>query len=112
MGAMIVTTTNHVEGKQITNYLRIVAGETVFGMNVIRDLGASVREIFGGRAGGYEKELVNAREEALREMVDRALELGANCVVGVALDYSPIGQGGGMILVTATGTAVTLSDQS
>lgn len=106
---MIVTTTHTVEGHEINNYLRIVAGETVAGINAFKDIGASFRNFVGGRSGVYEKEILNARETALAEMVDRAIELGAHGVVGVDVDYQTLGDGQ-MVLVSATGTAVTFAN--
>lgn len=105
---MIVTTTNTVEGRNIEQYIRIVAGETIVGINMFKDIGAGLRNIVGGRSGAYEGEVLQAREAALGEMVQRAIELGANGVVGVDIDYESLGQGG-MIMVTASGTAVRLS---
>lgn len=105
---MIVTTTPSVEGYTIDQYLRVVCGETIIGIQVFKDIGAGFRNIFGGRAGAYEKELAEAREAALGEMVQRAMKLGANAVVGVDLDYEVLGQGN-MLMVTAGGTAVTIS---
>lgn len=102
---MIVTTTSTVEGRPVSEYLRVVAGETVVGINMFKDIGAGLRNIVGGRSGGYEKEIVNAREQALGEMVQRALDLGGEGVVGVKIDYESLGQGG-MVMVTASGTAV------
>lgn len=102
---MIVTTTNSVEGQTIAQYIRVVAGETVVGINMFKDLGAGIRNIVGGRSGGYEGEILQARETALGEMVQRAIDLGANGVVGVDIDYESLGQGG-MVMVTASGTAV------
>lgn len=105
---MIVTTTNTVEGQTISQYIRVVAGETVVGINMLKDITAGFRNIVGGRSGDYEGEIKQAREMALGEMVQRAIELGANGVVGVDIDYESLGQGG-MIMVTASGTAVTFS---
>lgn len=106
---MIVTTTHSVEGRQITEYLRVVGGETVAGINMFKDIGAGLRNFVGGRAGSYEGELIKARENALAELVNRALELGADAVVGVEMDYSALGQANDMLMVTATGTAVRLN---
>lgn len=103
---MIVTTTNSVEGKRILEYYGIVFGEVVSGVNFIRDFAASITDFFGGRSNSYEDELINAREAALREMAGRAESLGANAVVGVDMDYEVLGQSNGMIMVTASGTAV------
>ncbi len=106
---MIVTTTASVEGHQIQNYIRIVAGETVVGINMFKDIGAGFRNLVGGRSSAYEGEIIQAREQALGEMVQRAIELGANGVVGVKIDYESIGPQGGMMMVTASGTAVSLA---
>lgn len=102
---MIVTTTNSVEGHQIAQYLRVVSGETIVGINMFKDIGAGFRNIVGGRSAAYEGEVQQARETALGEMVQRALELGAQGVVGVDIDYESLGQGG-MMMVCASGTAV------
>ena len=103
---MIVTTTYNVEGRQISEYIRVVAGETVSGINMVRDLAAGFRNIVGGRSQAYEEEMINARENALAEMVQRAIELGAEGVVGVDIDYVTMGSDNGMMMVSATGTAV------
>lgn len=103
---MIITTTNSVDGKRILKYYGIVFGEVVSGVNFVRDFAASITDFFGGRSNSYEDELINAREAALREMAGRAQSLGANAVVGVDLDYEVLGQSNGMLMVTASGTAV------
>ena len=103
---MIVTTTNSVEGKRILEYYGIVFGEVVSGVNFMRDFAASITDFFGGRSNSYEDELINARAAALREMAGRAESLGANAVVGVDMDYEVLGQSNGMLMVTASGTAV------
>lgn len=103
---MIITTTNTIEGQKIKEYKGLVTGETIIGVNAIKDIFASVRDIFGGRSGTYEKELQNAREIALMEMQKAAEALGANAVIGVDLDYEVLGQGGSMLMVNASGTAV------
>ncbi len=105
---MLITTTNSIEGKRIIEYRGIVAGEAIMGANVFRDLFASIRDFVGGRAAGYEKVLNDAREEALREMAERAQALGCNAVIGVDIDYEAVGQGGSMLMVTAAGTAVVV----
>ena len=106
---MIVTTTDHVEGKRVTGYLGIVSGEAVVGTNIFRDLMAGIRDIVGGRAGGYEQELRQAKEAAVSEMMDEARRLRADAVVGVDLDYEHLGGGNtSMLMVTANGTAVRL----
>ena len=102
---MIVTTTPSVEGRRITAYHGVVTGETIIGANIFRDLFAGIRDIVGGRSGAYEKVLAEAREQALREMQDRARALGGNAVVGVDLDYEDINN---MLMVSASGTSVTV----
>ncbi len=103
---MIVTTTTAVESRPVREYLGVVAGETILGANVFRDIGAQIRNITGGRAAGYEKELRKARETAISEMEAQATELGADAIVGVDIDYETVG--GSMLMVTAAGTAVKL----
>ena len=103
---MIVTTTVSVEGRRITDYKGIVFGEVISGVNFVRDVAASFSNFFGGRSGSYEEELVQARQNALKEMEQRAADLGANAVVGVDIDYEVLGAGNGMLMVTASGTAV------
>ena len=104
---MIVTTTNTLDGRRITNYLGLVTGEAIMGANVFKDIFAGVRDIVGGRSATYEKELRRAKELALQEMQDEAARLGANGVIGVDLDYETLGSNGGMLMVTASGTAIT-----
>lgn len=103
---MIVTTTNTIEGKPIADYHGIVVGEAIMGANIVRDAFASITDIVGGRSGAYESKLQDARDTALRELEDRAREKGANAVVGVDLDYEVVGNS--MLMVSASGTAVTI----
>lgn len=103
---MIVTTTPTIEGKQIIEYKGIVFGEVISGINFLKDFSAGLSNFFGGRSGTYEEELIEARQSALREMEQRASQLGANAVVGVKLDYEVLGANNGMLMVTASGTAV------
>lgn len=103
---MIVTTTPSVEGKSIAAYHGIVVGEAILGANVFKDIFAGITDILGGRSGAYEEELAKARSVALEEMEDRARDIGGNAVVGVDLDYEVINN---MLMVSASGTAVTLS---
>ena len=105
---MIITTTDGIEGRTITAYLGIVTGEAILGANIFRDLFAGIRDIVGGRSAGYEKELQRARRIALEELEERAAELGANAVIGVDLDYEVLGGGNGMLMVSASGTAVVV----
>lgn len=105
---MIVSTTPTVDGYRVTKYCGVVAGEAILGANVFKDLFAGIRDLVGGRSATYEKELQRARDIALKEMEDRARDLGANAVVGVDLDYEVLGQGNGMLMVSASGTAVVI----
>lgn len=105
---MITTTTQNVEGYRITGYYGIVFGEVVTGVNFLRDFTAGIRNIVGGRSAGYEDELLKARTDALKEMEQRAAAMGAHAIVGVDLDYEVLGAGGDMLMVTASGTAVTV----
>lgn len=103
---MIVTTTPAIEGKQIVEYKGVVFGEVISGVNFIKDIAAGLSNFFGGRSASYEEELIQARENAMREMEQRASQLGANAVVGVDIDYEVLGADNGMLMVTASGTAV------
>ncbi|MDI9857369.1 heavy metal-binding domain-containing protein [Comamonas sp. 17RB] len=105
---MIVTTTPTIEGQSITRYCGVVAGEAILGANMFKDMFAGIRDLVGGRSATYERELQKAREIALRELQERAAALGANAVVGVDLDYEVLGQGNGMLMVSASGTAVVV----
>jgi uncharacterized protein YbjQ (UPF0145 family) len=105
---MIVTTTPGIEGKRISRYCGIVAGEAILGANLFKDLFAGIRDLVGGRSATYERELQRARDIAMQELQQRALDLGANAVVGVDLDYEVLGQGNGMLMVSASGTAVVV----
>ena len=103
---MIITTTNTLETNQVKQYLGIVTGETIIGANLFKDIFAGIRDIVGGRSGSYEKVLREAKDTALKEMEDQAMRLGADAVIGVDLDYETVGASGGMLMVTASGTAV------
>ncbi|MBD9226091.1 MAG: putative heavy metal-binding protein [Clostridiales bacterium] len=105
---MIVTTTPSVEGRRITEYQGVVFGEVIAGVNFVKDFVAGLSNFFGGRSGTYEEELINARQQALDEMEQRAAQLGADAVVGVDIDYEVLGADNGMLMVTASGTAVRL----
>jgi uncharacterized protein YbjQ (UPF0145 family) len=105
---MIVSTTNTIEGRKITHYLGIVAGEAVIGANVFRDLFAGIRDVIGGRSGSYEKTLREARQTAIDELIHEARALGADAIVGVSIDFEGGVQQGTMMMVAAAGTAVKL----
>lgn len=103
---MIITTTHTIESRKIVEYKGIVFGEVVAGVDFVKDMMAGLSNIFGGRSNTYETELIEARENAIREMQQRAEALGANAVVGVDIDYEVLGANNGMLMVTASGTAV------
>ncbi|MDR2939210.1 MAG: putative heavy metal-binding protein [Clostridiales bacterium] len=105
---MIITTTPNVDGFTVTEYKGIVFGEVVSGVNFIKDFAAGITNIFGGRSSSYEGELVEARENALRELEQRAASMGANAVIGVDIDYEVLGTENNMLMVTASGTAVVV----
>ncbi|MCK6264156.1 heavy metal-binding domain-containing protein [Vibrio amylolyticus] len=105
---MIVTTTQSVEGKRIVAYKGVIAGEAILGANLFKDMFAGIRDMVGGRSGTYERELEKARLIAFQELETKAQELGANAVVGVDIDYEVLGQANGMLMVSASGTAVVV----
>ena len=106
---MIIATTNYVPGMEIVEYQGFATGEVVAGINFIKDIGAGIRNLFGGRVQGYEDEIIQARAEALKELEVRAAAMGANAVIGVRIDFDALGSNGNnMLLVTVTGTAVVV----
>ena len=105
---MTITTTPIIEGKKVKTYHGLVSGEAILGANIFKDFFAGIRDIVGGRSAAYERELRTAKDIAIKEMSDEARKLGANAVIGVDLDYETVGQS--MLMVSASGTAVTLSD--
>ncbi len=105
---MLVTTTDSLEGKKIVKYLGLVTGEAIMGANIFKDLFAGIRDIVGGRAAAYERELERAKNLAIEEMIERANQLGGNAVIGVDLDYETVGTNSSMLMVSANGTAVII----
>lgn len=105
---MILTTTPTIEGRTIVEYKGVVFGEVIAGVDFLRDIAASIRNFVGGRSGSYEEELIHAREQAMNEMSQRAQAMGADAVVGIDIDYEVLGSNNGMLMVTASGTAVKL----
>jgi uncharacterized protein YbjQ (UPF0145 family) len=103
---MLVVTTPRVEGQEIRQTIGLVSGEAILGANVFKDFFANIRDVIGGRSAAYERELRKAKEIAIQEMCDQARSLGGNAVVGVDVDYETVGQSGGMLMVSASGTAV------
>ena len=106
---MIITTIQDVPGMETVEYRGLATGEVVAGINVVKDIGAGLRNLFGGRIKGYEDEIIQARAEALKELEVRAAAMGANAVIGVRIDFDALGSNGNnMLLVTVTGTAVVV----
>lgn len=105
---MLLTTTNTVEGRTITTYYGMVSGEAIIGANIFKDLFASITDIVGGRSGSYEKSLKDAKNIAMQEMIEAAKAQGADAILAIDLDYETLGKDGGMMMVSACGTAVKL----
>ena len=105
---MILSTTPQIEGHPIREYKGVVTGETIIGANMFKDIFAGIRDIVGGRAGSYEKVLIEAKDTSLQEMMQRAQALGANAIVGIDIDYETIGSNGSMLMVATSGTAVVI----
>jgi len=109
MKEIIVTTTDSIDGKEVTEYIDVVAGEAVMGANVVKDFFAGIRDIVGGRSTSYEKEIKEGRREAIKDLKREAEDRGADAVIGISVDYEEMGEG--MLWMTATGTAVKLKDK-
>jgi uncharacterized protein YbjQ (UPF0145 family) len=107
---MLLTTTNHIEGKPVKQYIGIVTGEVILGANLFKDFFASIRDIIGGRSGAYERVLKEAKDNALQELTSNARAMGANAIIGIDLDYETLGARGSMLMVTASGTAVVIEE--
>ncbi len=105
---MLLTTTPTIEGRPIREYKGVVTGEVIIGANVLKDFLANLTDFFGGRSGSYEKVLIQAKESAMNEMMQRAQALGANAIVGIDIDYETIGQSSSMLMVATSGTAVVI----
>lgn len=105
---MIYSTTSTIQGREVEQYLGVVFGDAVVGVNLVKDFFAGIRDIVGGRSGTYERELGSARDTALGNLTEQAASLGADAVLGIDIDYEVLGSGGGMLMVSASGTAVRL----
>ncbi len=105
---MLFTTTSIIEGCPIKQYLGVVTGETIIGANVIKDFKAGLTDFFGGRSGTYERVLIQAKDTSMNEMANRAAQMGANAIIGIDIDYETIGNGGSMLMVACSGTAVII----
>ena len=105
---MLITTTSSIEGKNIKEYRGVVFGEAINGINFIKDFTAGITNFMGGRSAEYEEELINTRADAINEMMKRAEKIGANAIIGVKVDYEPMGQESYMLMVVASGTAVVI----
>ena len=105
---MIITTTPNIEGYKILEYKGLVTGEAIIGANIVKDFFAGIRDIVGGRSKSYESVLLEGKNTCIKEMMERAQELGANAIVGIDIDYETVGQGGSMLMVACSGTAVRI----
>ena len=105
---MILSTTPSIEGHPIREYKCIVTGETIIGANALKDIAAGFRDFFGGRSNSYERVLIEAKNTSIKEMMERAMALGANAIVGIDIDYETIGQSNSMLMVATSGTAVVI----
>ena len=105
---MILSTTPTIEGRPIRDYKGVVTGETIIGANFLKDFMAGIRDFVGGRSSAYERVLREAKDTSMKEMEDRAAEMGANAIVGIDIDYETIGQGNSMLMVAVSGTAVVI----
>ena len=105
---MILSTTPQIEGHPVREYKGVVTGETIIGANFVKDIFAGIRDIVGGRAGSYEKVLIEAKDTSMQEMMQRAEALGANAIIGIDIDYETIGANGSMLMVATSGTAVVI----
>ncbi len=108
---MIRSTTNTLQDREIEEYLGVVVGEAILGANIFKDIFGAVRDIVGGRAGAYEDELGKARDIAFQEIEVEARAMGANAIIGIDIDYEVVGQHGGMMMVSVSGTAVRVKVQ-
>lgn len=105
---MIITTTGFVENRPIQEYLGVINAQSIIGANIFKDFLGGLRDVFGGRSKTYEKVIEQAKDDALRELAEKAQSIGANAIVGVDLDFETIGGNGSMLMVIASGTAVRL----
>ena len=103
---MVITTTSTVDGRPVQKYLGIINAQSIIGANIFKDIFAGLRDVFGGRSKTYERVLEEAKEDALRELAQKAQAIGADGILGVDLDFETVGNGGSMLMVIATGTAV------
>lgn len=105
---MIHTTTNIIEGKKVTAYRGVITADVIIGANIISDIFAGIRDIVGGRSATYEKKFAEGKAMALKELEEQAAALGANAIVGIGFDFETIGSGGSMLMISVSGTAVTV----
>ena len=103
-----MSTTNQIEGHEVNKYLGVVTGEAILGANIFKDFFAGIRDIVGGRSAAYERELQEARRIAFAEMEQKASAVGANAIIGIDIDYETIGANGSMLMVSVSGTAVSI----
>lgn len=107
---ILLTTTDDIQGKHI-DYIGVVTGEAIMGTNFVKDWMAGITDTVGGRSKSYEKSIRKGKDIALSEMAQEAMEIGANAVIGIDLDYEVLGKENGMMMVVASGTAVLVREQ-
>jgi len=105
---MILTTTASIEGRPVQEYLGVINAQSIIGANMFKDIFAGIRDLIGGRSKTYERVIEEAKEDAMRELTQKAQSMGANAVVGIDLDFETVGASGSMLMVIATGTAVRI----
>ncbi|MBY0338289.1 MAG: heavy metal-binding domain-containing protein [Acetobacteraceae bacterium] len=105
---MIYSTTSQLQGREVERYLGVVFGDSVLGVNLVKDFLGGLRDIVGGRSGTYERELGTARDAAMQNLTEQAQSIGADAIIGIQMSYEVLGANNGMLMVSATGTAVKL----
>lgn len=105
---MTHTTTPTIDGKKIITYHQVITADVIIGANIISDIFAGIRDIVGGRSATYEKKFAEGKALAIKELEEQAASVGANAIVGIDFDFETIGSGGSMLMISVSGTAVTV----
>lgn len=107
---VVITTSQNLEGHKVERTIDIISAECAIGMNIFSDLFAKLTDVIGGRSQVTENALRDARRNCLYELKREALQVGANAVIAVSLNYSQFsGQGKSMVFLVASGTAVVVA---
>lgn len=107
--SIMQTTGYNFEGFRITKYLKVLSGETVIGTGFLSELDASLSDLLGANASSFEGKLDRAKDTALRVLLLKAKDLGANAIIGIDFDYITFQNN--MIGVVANGTAVVVEKE-